>query len=58
LGRKYNEIQKVVADWGSRPSVATQMVIDYKAEFKKDMQMWYNEDKSQNIIEDLARLIA
>jgi Thioredoxin len=60
-----NETQEIVADWGPRPSVATHLVIDYKAEyghlspeFKKDMQVWYNEDKSQNIIEDLADLIA
>jgi Thioredoxin len=60
-----NETQKVVADWGPRPSVATQLVNDYKAEyghlspeFKRYLQVWYNKDKSQNIIEDLADLIA
>lgn len=59
-----NETEEVVADWGPRPSVATQLVKDYKAEygelspeFKKDLQVWYNKDKSQNIIEDLAELI-
>ncbi|MBX2827216.1 MAG: thioredoxin family protein [Flavobacteriaceae bacterium] len=56
---------EVVGDWGPRPSVATQMVKDFKEEhgtltpeFKKDLQVWYNKDKTQNIIEDLAALIA
>ena len=60
-----NETEEVVADWGPRPSVVTQLVKDYKAEygelspeFKKDLQVWYNKDKSQNIIEDLSDLIA
>lgn len=60
-----NETQEVVAHWGPRPSVAAQLANDYKVEygkltpeFKKDLQVWYNGDKSQNIIEDLAELIA
>ncbi len=55
---------EVTHDWGPRPSIATQMVLDYKEEhgiltpeFKKDLQVWYNKDKSQNIIEDLSKLI-
>jgi hypothetical protein len=59
-----NESQEVSADWGPRPSIATALVNDYKAEhgqltpeFKKDLQLWYNKDKSENIIEDLAKLI-
>jgi thiol-disulfide isomerase/thioredoxin len=59
-----NESQEVVADWGPRPSNATNLVNEYKAEhgqltpeFKKDLQVWYNKDKSENIIEDLAKLI-
>ncbi len=54
----------VVADWGPRPSIATAMVADFKKEhgmltpeFKKDLQVWYNKDKGENIIEDLSRLI-
>ena len=27
------------------------------AEFKKDLQVWYNRDKGENIIEDLSELI-
>ncbi|WP_336375826.1 thioredoxin family protein [Aureisphaera galaxeae] len=59
-----HEKEEVVADWGPRPSIATQMVNDFKEEhgtltpeFKKDLQVWYNKDKSQNIIEDLSDLI-
>ena len=56
--------KEVVGDWGPRPSVATQMVEDYKkehgkltAEFKQDLQMWYNRDKGQNVLEDLVGLL-
>lgn len=59
-----NQTQEVVADWGPRPSLATNMVNEYKAEngrltpeFKKDLQVWYNKDKSENIIANLAQLI-
>ncbi|RDK88821.1 thioredoxin family protein [Marinirhabdus gelatinilytica] len=59
------EQQKISADWGPRPSKATQMVQNYKAEhgsltpeFKKDLQVWYTKDKGQNIFDDLAALIA
>ena len=43
---------KVINSWGPRPSIATKMVLDYKdkngsidAEFKKNLQIWYNKDK-------------
>ena len=56
--------EEVVGDWGPRPSVATQMVEDYKkehgkltAEFKQDLQIWYNKDKGRNILEDLLGLL-
>lgn len=56
--------QAVVQTWGPRPTVATKMVYAYKEEhgqltpeFKKDLQVWYNKDKSQSIIEDLTHLI-
>lgn len=59
-----NETQKVVGEWGPRPSKATQLVNQYKAEhgmltpeFKKELQVWYTKDKGQNIFEDLADLI-
>jgi len=61
----YNkETQEVVNSWGPRPSVATKMVNDYKAEhgsldpeFKQDLQVWYNKDKGNNIAEDLIQLL-
>ena len=53
-----------ISSWGPRPSIATQMVNDYKKEhgaltpeFKEDLQLWYNKDKSQNVIENLQQLI-
>lgn len=55
---------EVTKTWGPRPSIATKMVADYKAkhgkldaEFKKDLQVWYNHNKSENLIQDLTELI-
>lgn len=61
-----DEEQEIIAGtWGPRPSIATKMVLDYKAkhgtltpEFKQDLQVWYNKDKGQNTFQDLAALIA
>ncbi len=61
----WNDDEKsVVGEWGPRPSIATQMVEDYKqehgkltAEFKQDLQMWYNKNKGQNTLEDLVELL-
>lgn len=54
----------VTATYGPRPSTATQMVKDYKAKhgtlsaaFKEDLQRWYNKDKGQTIISDMAALV-
>ena len=59
-----NEQDEVVGTWGPRPSLATQMVADYKAthgvltpEFKKDLQVWYNKDKALNVAQDLMDLL-
>ncbi|WP_109097234.1 thioredoxin family protein [Aquimarina sp. AU58] len=59
-----NQNKEVLNSWGPRPSVATQMVNDYKEqhgsldpEFKQDLQVWYNKDKGANIAEDLADLL-
>lgn len=56
--------EEVVGEWGPRPSIATQMVEDYKkehgkldAQFKQDLQLWYNKDKGQNTLEDLLGLL-
>ena len=54
----------VISSWGPRPSIATKMVNDYKekhgsldADFKKDLQMWYNKNKGVNIQEDLLAFL-
>ncbi|WP_136466744.1 thioredoxin family protein [Flagellimonas onchidii] len=56
--------QEVIGEWGPRPSIATQMVEDYKkehghldAQFKQDLQVWYNKDKGQNTLEDITNLL-
>ena len=55
---------EVVNTFGPRPTAATQLVEDYKAEhgsltpeFKETLQAWYNKDKGQNTIADLLRLL-
>lgn len=59
-----NTSGNVIGDWGPRPSKATKLVNDYKAEhgkltpeFKQDLQVWYNKDKGQNTVEDLLKLV-
>lgn len=55
---------EVLNTFGPRPKVATQLVQDYKAlhgtltaEFKTDLQMWYNKDKGQSTVLDLTELL-
>jgi len=55
---------EVINSWGPRPSIATKMVLDYKeqygvidAEFKKDLQLWYNKDKGTNTQKDILKLL-
>jgi thiol-disulfide isomerase/thioredoxin len=59
-----NQSKEVLNSWGPRPSVATQMVNDYKEqhgsldpEFKQDLQVWYNKDKGANIAKDILKLL-
>ncbi|MGH1384187.1 thioredoxin family protein [Kordia sp.] len=59
-----NTSGNVLGDWGPRPTKATQLVNDYKAEhgkltpeFKQDLQVWYNKDKGQNTVADLLKLV-
>ncbi len=59
-----NETKEVLDSWGPRPSIARKMVIDYKAEhgsldpeFKQNLQVWYNQDKGKNIVEDLFKMV-
>jgi len=58
-----NELKEVVGTWGPRPSTATDMVNDYKSEhgaldadFKKELQLWYNKDKGKTMQQDLEEL--
>lgn len=53
----------VINSWGPRPTVATKMVTDYKeangsldAQFKQDLQVWYNKDKGLSTQEDFVKL--
>ena len=56
--------QEVIGSWGPRPTPATQLVEAYKlehgkldAELKEQLQLWYNKDKGQSIIEELLKLL-
>lgn len=55
---------KVLDSWGPRPTVASKMVVDYKAlngsldeEFKTALQIWYNKDKGSNTQNELLSLL-
>ena len=55
---------KVLGTWGPRPGKASRLVEEFKtengnltAEFREDLQRWYNADKGQNIQEDLLRIL-
>lgn len=59
-----NSKSEVVNTWGPRPSIATKMVQDYKekhgaldADFKKNLQLWYNKNKGLNIQSDIIDLL-
>ena len=54
----------VVSTWGPRSINATKLVEAYKAEhgklspeFKQDLQVFYNKDKGQSVLEDLLQLL-
>ena len=59
------ETNKALGHWGPRPTVAQQMVMDYKAkpenerssfdEFVQEMQQWYNKDKTASIQNELIQ---
>lgn len=60
-----NETGEVLGTFGPRPTEATAMVNNYKAkhgmltpEFKEELQVWYNKNKGQNIIEDITSLLS
>lgn len=59
-----DESREVIATWGPRPQIATQMVENFKRlngkltpEFKQDLQLWYNKDKGQGTAADLVNLM-
>lgn len=59
-----DESKEVLSTFGPRPTVATQLVKDFKAEFgsitpefKQDLQVWYNKDKGQSILEDITDML-
>lgn len=54
----------VINTWGPRPTVATNMVAAYKAEngsldadFKQELQVWYNKNKGKSTEKDFVNLI-
>lgn len=56
--------KEVIGDWGPRSKAATKLVEEYKeqhgmltAEFKQDLQVWYNKDKGQSVLADLLEQI-
>lgn len=56
---------EIMGTWGPRPSIAAKMAEAHKkehglltAEFKQELQVWYNKDKGQNILGDLLQLLA
>jgi len=55
---------EVLGEWGPRPGLAAKMVKEYKeihgkltAEFRQELQVWYNKDKGQAILEELVALL-
>mgnify|MGYP001575472901 FL=1 len=49
--------------WGPRPTLATKIMADYKAkkgsidaQFKQDLQVWYNKNKGQSVQEDFVNM--
>lgn len=58
------DTKEVVNSWGPRPFEATKMVQEQKerfgtldADFKKELQVWYNSNKGMNIEEDILKLL-
>jgi len=58
------DTKEVVDSWGPRPTEATKMVEEQKekfgildADFKKELQVWYNSNKGVNIEENILELV-
>ena len=59
-----NDTYQPIDRWGPRPKPATQLVAQEKenkgylsAEFKQELQVWYNKDKGQSTLKDLFELM-
>ena len=59
-----NTTGDVINTYGPRPAEATKLVDDYKKkhggltpEFKENLQVWYNKDKGQSVIQDALGLL-
>ncbi|PQJ79887.1 thioredoxin family protein [Polaribacter porphyrae] len=59
-----NKDNEVLFIWGPRPKTAAKMVLEYKkengtldAQFKQDLQVWYNKDKGQSVQSDFVEMI-
>lgn len=60
-----NESQAVIQTYGPRPTEAANYVRRFKSKhgtltphFKEDLQHWYNNDKGQNVIQDITQLLS
>lgn len=58
-----NDQYEVLGTWGPRSAASTALVAQYKenhgmidAQFKQDLQVWYNQDRGVSIIDDLGKL--
>jgi hypothetical protein len=54
----------VLNTWGPRPTIAAQIVANYKTEYgvidanlKQNLQVWYNKNKGENIQDDFIKLV-
>ena len=59
-----NKENEVVNSWGPRPTTAVNMVAEYKAKngsidanFKKELQIWYNKDKGKSVAKELLEML-
>ena len=59
-----DEELEVIQHWGPRSKAATKVVSDYKEKhgkiddaFKEILQVWYNNDKGNSIVNDLAEVL-
>ena len=59
-----NKTNRVVSSWGPRSEKASKLIKDYKIEngkiddkIKKDLQVWYNQDKGRQIEKEMVDLL-